>query len=81
MELLGHQYESYHFRELIYGEQMSFDYRLQQGTSSTRNAIAILELFGYPKPIVAEALQVVDQLEQKKSVTLLRWLEGLTGIR
>ena len=81
VELLGHQYESYHFRELIYGEQMSFDYRLQQGTSSTRNAIAILELFGYPKPIVAEALQVVDQLEQKKSVTLLRWLEGLTGIR
>jgi len=69
VELLDLQYESYHFREIIENQQMTFDYKLQHGTSSTRNAIAILSMFGYPKPIVAEALKVVDQLAQNKSRT------------
>ena len=65
-ELLDQQYESHHFREVIHDEQMSFDYKLQSGTSSTRNAIAILSMFGYPQSIVAGALDAVDQLAQKK---------------
>lgn len=78
-ELLDRQYESHHFREIIQDGQMTFDYQLQEGTSSTRNAIAILELFGYPKPIVADALEVVDRLAQdksgkKRSSSLLSWL-------
>ena len=69
VELLDRQYESHHFREIIYNQQMTFDYKLQHGTSSTRNAIAILSMFGYPKPIVAEALRVVDELAENKSRT------------
>lgn len=48
---------------------MDFDYKLQTGTSSTRNAIAILNLFGYPKSVVNEALDVVDELAEKESGT------------
>jgi DNA mismatch repair ATPase MutS len=48
---------------------MAFDYKIQKGTSSTRNAIAILEMSGYPKSVVAEALDVVDQLAENKSRT------------
>ena len=66
-ELLDQQYESHHFREIIHDEQMSFDFKLQRGTSSTRNAIAILGMFGYPQSIVAGALKAVDQLARKKS--------------
>ena len=66
-ELLDRQYETYHFREIIDNQQMTFDYKLQHGTSSTRNAIAILSMYGYPKPIVAEALRVVDELAENKS--------------
>lgn len=66
-ELLDHRYESYHFREIIHNQQMTFDYKLQKGTSSTRNAIAILEMYGYSKSVVTEALAVVDRLEQNKS--------------
>jgi len=78
-ELLDQQYESHHFREIIQNGQMTFDYQLQKGTSSTRNAIAILELFGYPKSIVGDALEVVDRLAEdksgkKKGSTLLSWL-------
>jgi DNA mismatch repair ATPase MutS len=69
VELLDRQYESHHFREIIQNQQMTFDYKLQAGTSSTRNAIAILSMSGYPKPIVAEALKVVDQLAENKSRT------------
>lgn len=68
-ELLDHQYESYHFREIIQNQRMAFDYKIQKGTSSTRNAIAILEMFGYPKSVVAESLAVVDQLAENKSRT------------
>ena len=68
-ELLGHQYESHHFREIISNQQMAFDYKLQQGTSSTRNAIAILEMYDFPKSVVSEALAVVDQLAERKSQT------------
>ena len=68
-ELLDQQYECHHFREIIHNQQMDFDYTLQKGISSTRNAIAILELFGYPKSVVAEALNVVDGLEDQKSGT------------
>jgi DNA mismatch repair ATPase MutS len=67
VELLGDKFECHHFREIIEDRQMKFDYKLQPGISSTRNAIAILEMAAYPKTIVAEALQVVDQLEEHKS--------------
>ena len=68
-DLLGHYYECHHFREIITHQQMDFDYRIQPGTSSTRNAIAILDLLRYPKPVIGEALNVVNQLVQKKSQT------------
>ena len=71
-ELLGHRYECHHFREVIHHQQMEFDYRIQPGTSSTRNAIAILKLLGYPQTITTEALQVVDQLARDKSRTRVR---------
>jgi MutS-like protein len=72
-ELLGQRFESHHFREIIFNRQMDFDYKIQPGTSSTRNAIAILDLHGYPKPIIDEALNVVNHLVRKKKQT--RWFE------
>lgn len=68
-ELLGDRFESHHFREIIFNRQMDFDYQIQPGTSSTRNAIAILDLHGYPKPIIDEALNVVNHLVRNKSKT------------
>ena len=65
--LLDQRYESHHFREIISNQQMTFDYKLQPGTSSTRNAIAILEMYGYPRPVVTEALAVVDRLAQRRT--------------
>lgn len=47
--LLGDEYTPHHFREQITDNVLTFDYLLQPGPSSTRNAIALLEYMKYPK--------------------------------
>jgi energy-coupling factor transporter ATP-binding protein EcfA2 len=63
--LLADRYDSYHFRELIEQNALAFDYKLQRGPSSTRNAIAILELYDFPPDVVADAERVVALLEKR----------------
>jgi len=65
--LLGDAYAPHHFREQITDNVLSFDYLLQPGPSSTRNAIALLEYMKYPKSVVADALGA------------LNWQHGHTG--
>jgi hypothetical protein len=64
--LLADRYDAYHFRELIEQNALAFDYKLQRGPSSTRNAIAILELYGFPPDVVADAGRVVALLEKRQ---------------
>lgn len=59
--LLGDAYHAYHFRERIVDNTLSFDYQLRAGPSSTRNAIALLELKRYPVEIIADALAVLNR--------------------
>jgi DNA mismatch repair ATPase MutS len=66
VSLLAESYDAYHFRELIESGALSFDYKLQRGPSSTRNAIAILELLGFPPGVVADAERTVAELEQRR---------------
>lgn len=58
--LLGDSYVPYHFREEIVGGAVTFDYRIRTGPSSSRNAIALLELMDYPPDVVRDALATVD---------------------
>jgi len=53
--ILNHKYQNFHFREKVCEEGLSFDYKLHPGTSTTRNAIALLKYVGYPKSIVENA--------------------------
>jgi hypothetical protein len=48
-------YAMHHFREEMRDGELTFDYRLHEGPCSTRNAIAILELAGYPREVVKDA--------------------------
>lgn len=57
--LLGDAYTSHHFREEISGDAITFDYHIHPGPASTRNAIALLEVMGYPSELVAHALATV----------------------
>lgn len=57
--LLKNEFDSYHFSEVVDGNEARFDYRLRKGPCTTRNAIKLLGLAGYPKSVIelAESLQ------------------------
>jgi DNA mismatch repair ATPase MutS len=59
--LLGDTFDAYHFRERIADDTLSFDYTIRPGVSSTRNAIALLELKSYPEDVVADAIRVLNR--------------------
>jgi MutS domain V len=60
LDLLGGAYAAYHFREQVTNHELTFDYRLQHGPSSTRNAIALLRFMQYPETIVDDATASLD---------------------
>jgi DNA mismatch repair ATPase MutS len=62
LELLRGTYAMHHFREQIVDDGLTFDYLIQSGPSSTRNAIALLRLMRYPESLVADALSAIDGL-------------------
>jgi DNA mismatch repair ATPase MutS len=49
--LLREEFDMYHFSEVIDGNEARFDYLLQKGPCTTRNAIRLLVLAGYPKEV------------------------------
>ena len=53
--LLDAEYENYHFEEDVRDGDVYFNYRLQAGKATTRNAIKLLELMGYDRDIIARA--------------------------
>ena len=57
-------YKSFHFREEVQDGLLTFDYRLHAGPCSTRNALAILELAGYPAEVVAQSRRTAAALEE-----------------
>lgn len=64
LELLP-TYRSFHFREEVQDGLLTFDYRLHSGACSTRNALAILELAGYPPAVVAASRRTAASLEER----------------
>ncbi len=53
--LVNNGYELFHFSEKIEKDKLLFDHKLKKGKLKTRNAIKILELYGYPKEIISDA--------------------------
>ena len=60
-EILKSCYTMYHFCESVTEETLSFDYKLKEGKATSRNAILLLKLFGYPKEIVDGANAAAEE--------------------
>jgi hypothetical protein len=58
--LLSGEFAMHHFREQVVNGSLAFDYLIQPGPSSTRNAIALLTMMNYPEALVARALAIID---------------------
>jgi DNA mismatch repair ATPase MutS len=54
-ELLKSEYDLFYFSESIEQKELHFDHKLKMGRLETRNALKILELYGFPEEIIREA--------------------------
>ncbi len=53
--ILGNYYSNYHFEEEVSNDDVLFNYRLNKGKATSRNAIKLLNVIGYDKSITANA--------------------------
>lgn len=60
-ELLREDFDNYHFEEDVRDGDISFNYRLQAGKASGRNAIRLLELLGYDAGITDRASRQAER--------------------
>lgn len=56
---------NYHFRENLGAAGMVFDYRLHEGPATTRNALRILEIEGYPAALLDAAHAWLTEAAQR----------------
>ncbi|MGN1083773.1 MAG: hypothetical protein ACI4QX_02105, partial [Lachnospiraceae bacterium] len=47
--------DNYHFEETVTDDKVEFDYILHAGRATTRNAIKLLQMLGYPKHLIERA--------------------------
>ena len=60
-ELLGNEYDNYHFEEDVRDGDVCFNYRLMSGRATTRNAIRLLELMGFEQEIIEKAYAQAEE--------------------
>ena len=63
-DLLQDSYKLYHFSENVDQSSIDFDYILKQGKLTQRNAIRILEINGYPKAVIKEAVTLSKDFDR-----------------
>ena len=54
-DILKDCYDMRHFSETVTEDTVTFDYLLKEGKATSRNAILLLRMFGYPEEIVDAA--------------------------
>lgn len=65
-DLLKDEFELYHFSETVNHQTVDFDYKLKEGKLKNRNAIQILQLNGYPKKVIEEALSLSVKMDKAR---------------
>ena len=70
VDLLQDSYAPYHFTDTVGPEGLIFEYRLEPGPATTRNAITLLQLNGAPDELVERALgraAILDEARRARS--------------
>ncbi len=63
-DILKNNYDFFHFSEDVNSnEGLSFDYKLKQGVSQTKNAIKLLKYIGYPDEIIENSFERAKHIE------------------
>jgi hypothetical protein len=70
VDVVGEGFCSYYFGDRIVADRLEFDYRLRPGVAPSRNAVALLRLFGAPPSLVAEALETAGRVANRGSAAV-----------
>lgn len=70
-DILKNHYVNYHFQEKIVDNKVIFDYKLYKGRTNSRNAIKLLEITGYDKKIVDDALVSIEEYGSRNEWLIL----------
>lgn len=73
-DLLKHEYDLYHFSEIVDHKTVDFDYKLKEGKLKHRNAIRILQINDYPESIISEAIAISEELDKITVANILNHL-------
>ena len=63
-ELLKDEFDNYHFSEDVSENDIRFNYLLQPGKATTKNAIRLLQLMGYDRSIIENAHAQAEYFEK-----------------
>lgn len=69
--ILEHYYENYHFQENIIENEVVFDYKLNKGRATSRNAIRLLGMMGYSEEIIQNAMEAVNHFVETNQWEIL----------
>jgi len=58
--ILDEIYVNYHFNEQMKDDDITFDYTIYNGASTSSNAIKLLDFIGFPEKIIKEAVDFLD---------------------
>ena len=58
--LLEQDCDNYHFEETVTDDKVEFDYLLHEGRATSRNAIKLLRMLGYPQDVIERAEQSAE---------------------
>lgn len=59
--ILENYYSNYHFEETVLDDDIKFNYILNKGRATTRNAIKLLKIIGYDDNIINKAKELADK--------------------
>lgn len=62
--LLEKDCDNYHFEETVTDDKVEFDYMLHEGRATSRNAIKLLRMLGYPAEVIERAEQSAEYFLQ-----------------
>ncbi len=64
-DILETRYRMCHFTESIEEDQLKFEYCLKDGPTTSRNAIRLLMLSGYPEAVTEDASSLAEKISKK----------------
>ncbi|GAF05344.1 MutS-related protein [Saccharicrinis fermentans] len=72
-DMLKDEYDLFHFSEIVKNDKIEFDYKLKNGKLTSRNAIRILELYGFPIGVINESYSIANELSNAISTQKLNF--------